>query len=90
MPTLIHAGAEPPAWWQGAVVSERRSPTPSPDGLGKDPALGDNPWPIIKPAHESAGRRHDEDWDRDPRRTEDAAASQLRLAPHEGLVLAAR
>ena len=33
------------------------------DGLGKDPALGDNPWPIIKPTRESAGRRHDEDWD---------------------------
>src|SRR5918993_2308900 len=33
------------------------------DGLGKDPALGDNPWPIVKPTRESAGLRHDEDWD---------------------------
>jgi alpha-glucosidase len=32
-------------------------------GLGKDPALGDNPWPITKPTRESAGHRHDMDWD---------------------------
>ena len=32
-------------------------------GLGKDPNLGDNPWPITKPTRESAGLRHDEDWD---------------------------
>ena len=31
--------------------------------LGKDPGLRDNPWPITKPTIESAGRRHDEDWD---------------------------
>ena len=31
--------------------------------LGKDPERGDNPWPITKPTRESAGRRHDEDWD---------------------------
>jgi len=30
--------------------------------LGKDPRLGDNPWPITKPTPEAAGRRHDEDW----------------------------
>lgn len=33
------------------------------DGLGKDPERADNPWPITKPTRESAGRRHDEDWD---------------------------
>ena len=32
-------------------------------GLGKDPERADNPWPIVKPTRESAGRRHDEDWD---------------------------
>ena len=30
--------------------------------LGKDPALGDNPFPVVKPTRESAGLRHDEDW----------------------------
>jgi alpha-glucosidase len=31
--------------------------------IGKDPARADNPWPITKPTRESAGRRHDEDWE---------------------------
>jgi alpha-glucosidase len=32
-------------------------------GLGKDPERADNPWPIVKPTRESAGLRHDADWD---------------------------
>jgi alpha-glucosidase len=32
-------------------------------GLGKDPDRADNPWPIVKPTRESAGLRHDADWD---------------------------
>jgi alpha-glucosidase len=60
-PSVRAAMADVMRFWLRRVVDGFRIDVA--DGLGKDPALGDNPWPIIKPTRESVGHRHDADWD---------------------------